>query len=668
MKNGKYVIGITCIGDEIGQAIVRSCRISAMPLLTVGIGKNPYAFGMYDCDSYEMTPSIYEENYLSILVQKCTQDKVDVLIPGHPDEVLLYSQNQQTFAAAGIRTIIPGEKLILICRDKETMADSFGSLDSLFVKSYHASEILDPENRMPVKFPLIAKPRTGFGSRSIQIIHTTEDVKALSDDFILQELAIPSSSDLNYERYLEAVRNRVNLQISEVSVQLVADKNGAPLGRMMSYNRLANGVPIEILPFDSAIVWEAIDSLLPYLHQAGLKGPLNIQGRLTEQGFKVFEMNPRFTAMTGVRALMGFNEVESCLRSWLDLPCYPLNINFNRFALRQTSDKVVQLDRNKDVQKHFFYINKVNYCKRRNILITGFNEPLGQHVVSALKGTDARVHILAWRKDRVSEWIHAQEVSLYSYADFEQGILSLGNIDTIIHLGFAGRPDARIGIAEGLSFSSKLFSRAVLTQVPAILNISSRSVYGRSVSLPGNELPVVSPRSSYASALYAVETMLQAFSGLENQVRSTSVRLPALSGGVFGFDPGDLIYKTILKVIHSQPVVMKRAARPYQILDLRDAAAALVRMLELPALEWQPVYDVVSHASYSLADIVGRVIEVAGEYGLAYPPALIRIEQTADAPSGFESSSFMQQVAWSPHYDLDAMVRSLFARVIGSTG
>src|SRR5690606_25764247 len=102
------------------------------------------------------------------------------------------------------------------------------------------------------------------------------------------------------------------------------------LGRMASYNKLNNGVPIEIVAYENDDVWVVIDQLMPVFKEKGFVGPLNIQGRLTRNGLKLFEMNPRFTGITGLRALMGFNEVEACIRSWLSLDKGgPLQLNNN---------------------------------------------------------------------------------------------------------------------------------------------------------------------------------------------------------------------------------------------------------------------------------------------------------------------------------------------------
>src|SRR5690606_25191477 len=151
--------------------------------------------------------------------------------------------------------------------------------------------------------------------------------------------------DPNYQFYTDQIAKNNNPQVSEISIQVVLGVNGELLGKMASFNKLNNGVPIEIVPYEDEQVWEIVDKLLPVFKQKGFVGPLNIQGRLTKKGLKLFEMNPRFTGITGLRALMGFNEVEACIKSWLGIDTNNnlLKINDNRFGIRQTTDKSISL-------------------------------------------------------------------------------------------------------------------------------------------------------------------------------------------------------------------------------------------------------------------------------------------------------------------------------------
>ena len=46
----------------------------------------------------------------------------------------------------------------------------------------------------------------------------------------------------------------------------------------------------------------------------GSRGPINIQGRVRGGTLLPFEINPRFSASTYLRAMAGFNEVDAMLR------------------------------------------------------------------------------------------------------------------------------------------------------------------------------------------------------------------------------------------------------------------------------------------------------------------------------------------------------------------
>ena len=665
MLNYKYVIGISSIGSGIGQSIIRSCKLSCLPLYTIGFGNNPYGFGVYDCDFFEMVPAIQEDNYISTLIQKCVDNKVDVLIPSHDLELLLFAENHALFLKAGIQTIVSDKELIQIGRNKESIGNYFGpSKNNIFVKSYKLDEILNSDQGYQIKFPLIAKPRNGYGSRNIRIIDSIEQIKDLSPDFILQELAMPAPSDINYQNYIHAINNSSNLQVSEISVQLIANKESHLIGRMASYNKLENGGPTEILPIDAPIIWDAIDSITSQLSELGLKGPLNIQGRITQQGFKIFEMNPRFTLMTSLRALIGFNEVDACIRSWLDLPIPSLNVNFNRFGLRQTLYRAVDLKRNKQVHEHSVYINKGINKRKDNVLITGATGFLGRHLMQLLDSNKYDIAILSQDKQRAQKILFNYAVKFYDYSDIDKSEYSFGNIDILIHLGFKRSEHDYQEIADSLKTTSNIFNLALLHQVPAIINISSQSVYGLDKPPLWREECKASPENPYAQAKYASELMLRILTSFEHQVKGTSLRLASLTGGSIAHDSKELIYKLVDQVINRQQIYIKGGQQLFERLDARDAAQAIVNLMEIPSAKWKPVYNLGCNKNYRLFDIAERVIRISEQYNIAYPYQLIVNSSDDRFSQGMSSSLFMSDVNWSPKFELDDIIRSIFERRI----
>jgi len=104
-------------------------------------------------------------------------------------------------------------------------------------------------------------------------------------------------------------------QVNEVSLQYYIDRNGRVAdGTFGSVNKLKHGVPVEVDPiFDARIEGDG-RRFAQALADAGLRGPINLQGRDTPDGLVFFEANARFTGITMVRAEMGYREVDAAIR------------------------------------------------------------------------------------------------------------------------------------------------------------------------------------------------------------------------------------------------------------------------------------------------------------------------------------------------------------------
>lgn len=663
MINNKYVVGISCIGSGVGQSVINSCRLSRLPLYTLGLGTNPFAYGAYDCDIFDYTPSIYDTNFIDELIQVCLKHKVDLLIPGLDDEVQIYAQNKEKFCQVGIQILVAGEQLIKLCRDKELMSKQLNPVVDAFVSTYTKKDLEYLSSiRKEIPFPLIAKPRSGNASRGIKIVHNFKDLDDISEDQIIQELAMPSRQDTNFEFYVEKLKKNQNAQVSEVSVQVVLDTQGNLLGRMASYNKLSNGVPIEIVPLDHPDIWTVVNKLLPKLIELGLVGPINIQGRITDRGFKIFEMNPRFTGITGLRALMGFNEVEICIVKWLNISSNALKLELNpkKFGVRQTADKSIPLERNSLVKDLYYNLNSVKSEPEKTLLITGSTGYLGQNLVNQLKVSGKyKIYTLNRNNAKAVKMFGDENILHYSLQDLESGKLSLGNVDIVIHLAFA-RPHCTFReISESLSWTNHLFNQLGLHQVPALINISSQSVYGQDNEPLWTEMTPVAPNTPYAQAKYATELMAASFHAMNNQVRTCSLRLTSLTGGKPGFIPVDVIGKFVNQSLNGQDIYIIGGKQILERLDIRDAVRALVALIQTDPLEWEPVYNIGSIHQHNILDIANLVVD---RVWLKTGKAKIKIsleKKDIIMKYGMDYSKFSNLTGWVPIYDLADTIDSL---------
>src|SRR5690606_29979366 len=157
----------------------------------------------------------------------------------------------------------------------------------------------------------------------------------------------------------------------------------------------------------------------------------NIQGRITDKGLRLFEMNPRFTGITGLRAIMGFNEVEACIKSWLNInnnEALSLTLNDNRFGIRQTADKSIPIEHNDKVHELYLKLNEPKLTNKKTILITGASGYLGQNFINEIV-KDSKYRILAYSRDKSKiEHIYKNDnIKCYDKKDFDTGKLILGH-------------------------------------------------------------------------------------------------------------------------------------------------------------------------------------------------------------------------------------------------
>lgn len=662
MKNKMINIGISSIGSGVGQSVINSIRLSNLPIKTFGFGTNALAYGLYECDESVTSLSFYDSNYIEDTIQKCLDNNIVLYIPGHDDDAHICSKNLEKFENKGIKVIVAGENLLNICRDKELMSNELNKISNVFVRSFDKNGFLLALEKNEIQLPVIAKPRDGFASRGIEIINYKEDIVKITENHIIQELAIPNSQAPERDYYLKQLKKGINPQVSEVSIQLVADEKGEIMGKMISYNKLNNGVPIEIIPFEDEYVWNEVDKLYPKLKELGLKGPFNLQGRLTDTGLKLFELNARFTGITGLRAFMGFNEVEACIKQWLGIRTKEesLIFNHNRFGIRQTADKSIDFDRNSEVFDLYKKINKNIVKTKKNILITGATGYLGRNLVGEILlkyGNDFDVWALSRDKQKVNS-IFGDKVISFDISDFEKGILSMGNVDILLHAGFARPHCTTTETAESIVFSTSILTKAFQNQVANIINISSQSVYGQGSEIPWNENTEINTSTVYSTAKYSIEQLVEGLQKLYPHINVTSIRLGALTGGAKGLVNIDLLSKMVSKVLQGKDINVMGGNQIMERLDIRDAVTGIVSVLKNTDKKWNPVYNLGSGKQYSLIEIAEEIKQCAKELG--YTTDLEKQDSDNQLKFGLDIELFKKDFSWQPEYSLKDTILSLF--------
>ena len=303
----------------MGQAVLRALRLTSPDLWVLGLDMNPHGAGLYLADGRASLPPCTDTSYLPRLTEILEQNHIDVLIPGSDPELPVLARARRELSQRGIRVIVGAPDPIDICRDKHRCAEVLRAHGFPFVRTVPVQEA--PRLADEIGYPLVLKPAGGSASRGVRIVFSDSELTPhlCRSETIAQEPAFPltwtqAPGGLVAEHLF---RNGTLRQEEEVSIQVIHDHEGCHLGTFTSINRLQAGVPVFIDPQTLPSVETLAEEMAGFLRDRGLIGPCNVQCRLTETGPKVFEINPRFTGITGLRAAMGFNAVQSLLERWI---------------------------------------------------------------------------------------------------------------------------------------------------------------------------------------------------------------------------------------------------------------------------------------------------------------------------------------------------------------
>lgn len=294
MKDKLNVL-VTAVGSEVGQGVIKALNCSKYDCKIVGCDMDPDAAGFFMCDKYYIVPRATSEHYLKDMLLICQEENINVIFPNADLELAVISEFKELFEKKGIKVLV---QPLNVLRTFQSKYETYNFLNSNGIIVPDTVK-LDIKNNFKsiskLTFPFIVKPDFGQGSKSLYLIEDRDKFNVFShlfieDEFVAQEY-IPSED----EEYTCALFN--------------CDLIDEPY-YVLFKRKLKNGTTGV-----AEIVIE--DSLLAFLKiicsAIGLEGSINIQFRKRNNHPFIFEINPRLSSTTGIRASCGFNDVEMAI-------------------------------------------------------------------------------------------------------------------------------------------------------------------------------------------------------------------------------------------------------------------------------------------------------------------------------------------------------------------
>lgn len=131
-------------------------------------------------DEYVLTPNIYDDSYISFLLDYCKRKDIQAIISLFDIDLPVLAKNKELFKSSGIELVISDYNVTTICNDKWLTYEFLVSIGIKQTPSFiNLAEAKNAIEEGVVKYPLFIKPRWGMGSIGIYKVETDEELDVL---------------------------------------------------------------------------------------------------------------------------------------------------------------------------------------------------------------------------------------------------------------------------------------------------------------------------------------------------------------------------------------------------------------------------------------------------------------------------------------------------------
>jgi nucleoside-diphosphate-sugar epimerase len=653
MSQAKRVF-VTCVGSGVGQSVVDSLKHRKEDYFIVGSDRSPYCYPLPDCDDFVRLPPIDDTRYVEAVVQACAERRIDAAIPGHDLELALFARDRARFEAAGVAPLVASEPLVRLLRDKRAWSEEFGSRTRRIVPCCHARDLPQRVASGAIRLPAIAKPVSGSASAGLRIIHRVEDAQGLAEDVVIQPFLFPTQEDAEYSAIRAAVDAGRVIQASEISVQLAYSRDSRLLGKFASRNRLKAGVPVEFHTVDDPGIWSAVDEVRAVLESYEPRGPINLQGRVTDRGLVFFEMNPRFTGITGNRAQLGFNEVALLVDNFVTGEVRALPINHHKVGVRQVACRAWPRER------FAFGRDSGRTPGPRAIVVLGGTSWLARHFAAerARRGDTVVVVCRPESVGRATDLYAAKSVVHVLSHDSRELPDRLASADVVVNCMSARPPHGATAIVEAHLRQMRLLDVLDTAEVPYVVNVSSQSVYGAGRA-GRHEAAPVEASEPYAFSKLAIEESIRGMTRRKPSLAAVSLRFARLFGAAEGMRAGEFAHRVVDSAVHDRELEVRSPRTSLDLIDLRDAVRALSFFVDVHNPHHRgDVYNVGTGASVTVADYVALADRLCRQRFAR--PLRVSLHDSAGDSQAPMSCERIASAGWTPAYSLERSVADLY--------
>jgi carbamoyl-phosphate synthase large subunit len=301
------------VGAGVLHALMRTDDSVRHRWETVATDADPFSWGLYVADHSALVPPASSPSYLDRIRQLVITLDLAAVIPGTEPEAALLSAHRDKLP---VPVIANDARLMPLMTDKILAKEALADLGLNFVPSYPWEQRTQAVSEFG--YPLVVKPTRGTGgSRGVHLVTNLTEMEGLVP-FVHAESA-------------PIVQPYLGDADSEYTVGVLSDKDGYVIDSIVIRRKLLGLSLLESKNCEdrTVAISTGISQGFVIRHQEiqefcedlasklGSRGPMNFQLRVHDGEFYVFEIHPRFSGTTPIRASAGFNEPDILLRNHL---------------------------------------------------------------------------------------------------------------------------------------------------------------------------------------------------------------------------------------------------------------------------------------------------------------------------------------------------------------
>lgn len=290
---------------------------------------NTFSPALYFGDNHYTVPLVNDSTYFESLDQIIEREGIRLVIPTIDDELPLWADRREAYAARGVTVSISPRETIDVCNDKWRTFEFFHDQGLPFPRTYLPGHLT-----YQMDYPLFIKPRGGRGSVNSFIVRNKREL-----DFFVEYVPDPLVQDY--------------VQGKEFTIDAFFSQTGELISYVPRYRLV---IRAGVSDRGKTFRHEGLQELLLAIGQRlRFTGAVNLQGKIHRGGVTFFEINPRFSGGIQLSTAAGPNFASLLFKELNGESLTPDLGNYNSNLSMASYEDSIFIDSNGQI--HFFYLD-----------------------------------------------------------------------------------------------------------------------------------------------------------------------------------------------------------------------------------------------------------------------------------------------------------------------